>query len=94
MRADEGKVMVPRRKMVPEEYKASRSAMSFGGCAGFFRRRNGATVFVLARRDGTKLHKRVLGYDQPAYKAGHAKNLRILTFASLRKIIRRNEYVC
>jgi hypothetical protein len=55
--------MVPRRKIVPEEYKASRSAMSFAGCAGFFRRRNGATVFDLARRDGTKLHKRVLGYD-------------------------------
>ena len=63
MRADEGKVMVPRRKMVPEEYKASRSAMSFAGCAGFFRRGNGATVFDLARRDGTKLHKRVLGDD-------------------------------
>ena len=63
MRADEGNVMVPRRKMVPEEYKASRSAMSFAGCAGFFRRRNGATVFDLARRDGTKLHKIALGYD-------------------------------
>jgi hypothetical protein len=32
-----------RRLMVPEEYKASRSAMSFAWCAGFFRRRNGAT---------------------------------------------------
>jgi hypothetical protein len=69
MRADEGKVMVPRRKMVPEEeYKASRSAMSFAGCAGFFRRRNGATVFDLARRDGTKLHKRALGYKQRRIK--------------------------
>ena len=84
--------MVPRRKMVPEEYKASRSAMSFAGCAGFFRRRNGATVFVLARRDGTKLHKRALAMTTGV--AGHAENLRILTFASLRKIIRRNEYVC
>ena len=46
--------MVPRRKMVPEEYKASRSAMSFAGCAGFFRTGTGATVFDLARRDGTK----------------------------------------
>ena len=55
--------MVPRRKMVPEEYKASRSAMSFAGCAGFFRRRNGATGLISARRNGTKLHKRVLGYD-------------------------------
>ena len=60
--------MVPRRKMVPEKYKASRSAMSFAGCAGFFRRRNGATVFVLARRDGTKLHKRALGYDHRRIK--------------------------
>jgi hypothetical protein len=38
--------MVPRRRMVPEEYKASRSAMSFAGCAGFFRRRNGATLLI------------------------------------------------
>jgi hypothetical protein len=61
--------MVPRRKMVPEEYKASHSAMSFAGCAGFFfRRRNGATVFDLARRDGTKLHKRALGYDHRRIK--------------------------
>ena len=68
MRADEGKVMVPRRKMVPEEYKASRSAMSFAGCAGFFRRGTGATMFDLARRDGTKLHKRALGYDHRRIK--------------------------
>jgi len=38
--------MVPRRRMVPEEYKASRSAMLFAGCAGFFRRRKGATVLI------------------------------------------------
>ena len=59
--------MVPRRKMVPEEYKAGRSAMSFAGCIGFFDD-NGATVFDLARRDGTKLHKRVLGYDHRRIK--------------------------
>jgi len=77
--------MVPRRRMVPEEYKAktSRSAMSFAGCAGFFRRWNGATVFDLARRDGTKLHKRALGYDhRPAHKARRCEELKDLEFCT------------
>jgi hypothetical protein len=79
--------------MVPEEYKASRSAMSFAGCAGFFRRQNGTTVFDLAQEMGPSCNKRVWAMTTGA--AGHAKgNLRILTFASLRKIIRRNKYVC
>jgi hypothetical protein len=38
--------MVLRRRMVPEEYKASRSAMSFARCAGFLNRGNGATVLI------------------------------------------------
>jgi len=49
--------MVPRRKMVPEEYKASRSAMSFAGVLAFFRRRNGATVFDLGREMGPSCTK-------------------------------------
>jgi hypothetical protein len=49
--------------MVPEEYEASRPAMSFAGCAGFF---------------VAKPHKRALGYDhRPAHKAGYARNLKI-----------------
>ena len=66
--------MVPRRKMVPEEYKASRSAMSFAGCAGFFCRRNGATGLI-SPEEMDNLHKRVLGYDHRR-KVGHAKSLR------------------
>jgi hypothetical protein len=66
MRADEGKSYDSSEE--DESIKPVALRCHSQGVLAFFRRGNGATVFDLARRDGTKLHKRVLGYDHRRIK--------------------------
>jgi hypothetical protein len=56
--------MVPRRRMMPEEFEASRSAKSFAWCAGFFRRRYEDSVLI-STEEVDQAPKRALGLRPP-----------------------------